>query len=173
MKKIIWLMCCLTALNSSVIIAKSNVGNTYGYIEKVMLLPDHISFDAKLDTGAATSSLNVRKIKIFKRHGEQWVAFDIYNNDSLVKHATYRLLKIISIKKRTSEIQSTKVDKRPLIEMQFCLGDEVSYIKVNLVDRQNFAYPFLLGREAMHKFNVTINPAKKYLNPLKCPAGNL
>jgi hypothetical protein len=147
----------------------THAATTNGYIEKVMLLPDHITLEAKLDTGAATSSLNVRNIKLFKKQNQTWVAFDIYNKTTRVKHATYPLLKMISIKNRASETTGASVDKRPLISMQVCLGHAASNIEVNLMDRKNFAYPFLLGRQAMHKFNVAINPGKKYLNPLNCP----
>lgn len=137
----------------------------HGYIEKVMLLPNHVILNAKLDTGAATSSLNVKDVKTFQKQGQTWVKFDIYNKTLLVKNASYPLLKMISIKQRAHEQTE---DKRPLIAMEFCLGNKKRLIQVNLMDRQDFDYPFLLGREAMRKFNIVVDPSKKYLNPLKC-----
>jgi hypothetical protein len=86
MKKII-LLCSLIFLNSTGALA----GTTNGYVEKVMLLPDKIVLNAKLDTGAATSSLNVKHIKYLQKNGQQWVAFDIYNKHILLKHDSYRL----------------------------------------------------------------------------------
>jgi hypothetical protein len=74
------------------------------------------------------------------------------------------------MKNRASESpDQQQEDKRPLIAMQICLGHQVNIIKVNLMDRQNFNYSFLFGREAMRQFKIVMDPSKKYLNPLKCP----
>jgi hypothetical protein len=163
MNNLVWFISLMLMSVSAV------AGNTNGYLEKVMLLPDNIVLDAKLDSGAATSSLNVKHVKIFKKNTQQWVAFDIYAKQKLLKHDAYPLLKMISIKNRASEnTGSYQEDKRPLIAMRICLGQQVKTVAVNLMDRQNFNYPFLFGRQAMRQFNILMNPSKKYLNPLKC-----
>ena len=139
-----------------------------GYVENVMLLPAHIILPAKLDTGAATSSLNVKHIQIFTHHALQYVTFDIYAHKKLFKHAVYPLVKIISIKNRASETSTGNSTKRPMINMSFCLGQQTKTIAVNLVNRDAFQYPFLLGRQAMRQFDLRIAPGKKYLTSLNC-----
>jgi hypothetical protein len=139
-----------------------------GYVEKVLLLPENIILPAKLDTGAATSSLNVKHIKVFTRHANQFVAFDIYAQKKLLKHTAYPLVKIISIKNRASETVAPNSAKRPLINMKVCLGQQKKTIAVNLVNRDAFEYPFLLGRQGMREFDLSIAPGKKYLTSLNC-----
>ena len=48
----------------------------FGLIEKVILQPDNLLMNAKMDTGALTSSLDARNIKKFSKNGRDWVRFD-------------------------------------------------------------------------------------------------
>lgn len=57
-----------TAVNSS---------HVYGWIETIRLQPDGVELEAKLDTGADTSSLDARNIELFSRDGEKWVRFRV------------------------------------------------------------------------------------------------
>jgi len=134
-----------------------------GYLERVMLLPERISLTAKLDTGADLSSLDAQHIRITEDEKQKRVEFDVYENRTLIKHLSYPLLKMIYIKNRSGEMATnSQVTERPMIEMDVCLGNKTAKIKVNLTDRTKFSYPFLLGREAMKKFNVLIDPTKKF-----------
>ncbi len=48
---------------------------TVGWIEKALIYPGGVPFDAKLDTGAATSSINAVDIEKFDQDGQEWVRF--------------------------------------------------------------------------------------------------
>ena len=139
-----------------------------GYIEKVMLLPGHIIFDTKLDTGADFSSLNALHIKVETKQQQKFVSFDVIDNKNSLQHLTYPLTKMITIKARHAEAENPAKMQRPMIEMKICFDNHVETVRVNLVDRENFAYPFLMGREALVKFNALVDPAHKYLYQLKC-----
>ena len=42
------------------------------------------------------------------------------------------------------------------------MGKTLRTIEVNLTDRSTFQYPFLLGSNALKKFNALIDPSLKY-----------
>ena len=50
---------------------------TVGWLESVTILPGSRVLDAKLDTGADTSSLDARGIQVLQKNGEDWVQFKI------------------------------------------------------------------------------------------------
>ncbi|MDR3477830.1 MAG: RimK/LysX family protein [Gammaproteobacteria bacterium] len=135
-----------------------------GYVEDILIMPDNILLSAKLDSGADTSSLNAQHIRISKRSGQDWVEFDVLDKNT-VHHLSYIVLKKVSIKNRSGEITNTaQAASRPLIAMDVCLGGRIEKIKVNLVDRSQFKYPFLLGREALAQYDVLIDPKSRYKN---------
>ncbi len=48
---------------------------TVGWVEKVQIHPGNLLVEARLDTGADTSSLHCDCITSFDRNGEKWVSF--------------------------------------------------------------------------------------------------
>lgn len=139
-----------------------------GYIERVMLLPDNIVLEAKLDTGADVSSLDAKNIHYYLFKNNKWIEFDIYNHKNFIAHEQYKLLRMTSIQKRSAEGSSLNADKRPVIKMKLCFENKVRDIEVNLVNRENFSYSFLFGREAMQQYDILIDPSQKYLNKIVC-----
>ena len=70
-----------------------------GAAETVRIYPGGIAFRARIDTGAATSSIDARKIKPFKRAGRRWVRFEIVGRRGQVvpmERAVVRVLRIIA-----------------------------------------------------------------------------
>ncbi|MDD2556992.1 MAG: RimK/LysX family protein [Desulfuromonas sp.] len=53
-----------------------------GAVEKVFISPPGIILPARIDTGAATSSIDARKIVTFERNGDPWVRFFILNPEN-------------------------------------------------------------------------------------------
>ncbi|MEZ9418055.1 RimK/LysX family protein, partial [Vibrio sp. 10N.286.49.E1] len=56
-----------------------------GGIEKVSIDSIKQSFDARVDTGATTSSLNAVDIKEFERNGKDWVRFHLADKAQAVE----------------------------------------------------------------------------------------
>ena len=103
---------------------------------------------AKMDTGALTASLSAKDIETFTRDGEEWVRFRLGTKDASNKVYEHKVARISKIKSRSDEEdegESTEVAKRPVVDLELCLGDVKRTVEVNLTDRSNFNYPLLIG----------------------------
>ena len=138
----------------------------YGRYEYLQLPELGQTLKAKMDTGAYTASLSARVIQNFKRDGEEWVRFRLAAtgaDDSVYEH---RVARISRIKNRADEGDedpaAADVSKRPVIDLQLCLGNQLRTVEVNLTDRSSFNYPLLIGAKALREFNAAVNPAKRF-----------
>ncbi len=115
-----------------------------GWIEKALIFPGALVFDAKLDTGAAVSSINAVDIDQFDRDGEAWVRFSAV--DKTGKKFTFerKLVGMAEIKRHKGPPQ-----KRPVVKLGICVGNHYAETDVNLIDRSRFQYPLLVGRSFM------------------------
>lgn len=144
--------------------------NIVGRVETGKLMDQNVTLSVKMDTGAQTSSLSAHDIKIFEKEGREWVSFVIDNTHVAMDHRfEYPLKRMVRIKKRQSEINSKEpYERRPVVEMAFCLGNEQHLIEINLNDRSNFIYPMLLGRSAMEQFAILIDPSASFTAKPTC-----
>ena len=120
---------------------------------------------AKMDTGALTASLSAKDIETFKRDGEDWVRFRLATKDASNKVYEHKIARISKIKSRSDEEdegESTEVAKRPVVDLELCLGDVKRTVEVNLTDRSNFNYPLLIGAKALREFDAAVNPARRF-----------
>ena len=160
MKAIVMLF---TLLSLPVLAAEPTLYGRYEYLQ----LPElGQTLKAKMDTGAYTASLSARDIQSFKRDGEDWVRFRLAAtgaDDSVYEH---RVARISKIKNRADEGDedpaAADVSKRPVIDLQLCLGNQLRTVEVNLTDRSSFNYPLLIGAKALREFNAAVNPAKRF-----------
>lgn len=138
----------------------------YGRYENIKVPEVGETFKAKMDTGAVTASLSAKDIELFKRDGEQWVRFRLATEGASNKVFEHKLARISKIKGRADEDDEdeggVEAAKRPVIELQMCLGKEQRTVEVNLVDRSHFNYPLLIGAKALREFDAAVNPARRY-----------
>jgi hypothetical protein len=129
---------------------------TVGLVEEVILLPWGVRIPARVDTGAATSSLDARDISIKGKT----VEFSLPQ-----KYGGLRISRPIVAWRtvRSAEAQ----DERPVIVLQFCLGSQVVRARVNLNDRSQVKYPLLVGRNALKK-NFVVDCMKERCAPPTC-----
>ncbi len=108
---------------------------TIGTVEDVILLPWRVKLPARIDTGAAKSSLDARELSVH----EDRVEFKLPQ-----KYGGMRLrLPIIDWRHvRTPE----GLERRPIVELEICLGSRRFRTLVNLTDRSMVKYPLILGR---------------------------
>lgn len=147
-------------------IAEAQEKMVFGVVERVLFLPENVKVSAKLDTGAKTSSLGVTDMKIVTEDHHKWVYFAV-NVKKMDKVYFKRKLEGYSkIKIRQSEKDAGLSTKdyitRPVVLMDIRLGDRQSLVSVNLANRQNFLYTFLLGRDAITQLGGVIDPAQHY-----------
>lgn len=140
--------------------------NVYGLNEKALLPELQLVLPAKLDTGAETASLSAKNIEIFKRDGSPWVRFQLaVDGKHEAKTLVRPLVRISHIKRRAGDMAPGETEaytQRPVIAMDVCMGDNLHNIEVNLTDRTSFEYPFLLGSEALKKFDALVDPSERF-----------
>jgi hypothetical protein len=127
-----------------------------GLVEDVILLPWGVKLPARIDTGAASSSLDARELK---------VEDDVADFKLPDPYGGLRLrLPVVGWKTiRTSESR----ERRPVIEMEICLGPKPFRIKANLNDRSMVKYPLIIGRSALRK-NFVVDCMKSNCLPPTC-----
>ena len=156
------ILALLSLLALPVMAAEPTLYGRYEYI-KVAELGE--TFKAKMDTGALTASLSAKDIELFQRDGDDWVRFRLATKDASNKVYEHKVSRISKIKGRSDgEEDDEAIDptKRPVVDLELCLGDEKRTVEVNLVDRSHFNYPLLIGAKALREFGAAVNPARRY-----------
>jgi len=128
---------------------------TIGWIESVEILPERLTLQAKIDTGADHSSIGVTHWQSFTNDGKEWIQFGVLGSDGRTRSFERPLERYTSIKRK-----STESIKRPVIKMWICIGKNKILSQVNLAKRNNFKYQMLIGRSLLNN-HFLINPATK------------
>jgi ribosomal protein S6--L-glutamate ligase len=118
------------------------------------------SIQARIDSGAKTSSIQSTNIKKFKKGKESWVSFDvnpIQDNLSIVVHCESKIVDVRIVKS-----SSGITDKRFVIMEKVQIGNNSFEIELTLANRDGMDFRMLLGREAM-KDRFIVDPSKHYL----------
>ncbi len=118
--------------------------NIIGAVEPIYILPMKSAFEARIDTGATTSSLDADDIREFERDGEKWVSFKIVNRRSGEEHHyEKRVVKSIRIKRIKEKEDRVKVS------MSVRFGGEEFTSEFTLAKRDDFEYQALIGRNIL------------------------
>jgi len=128
-----------------------------GTIEDVVLLPWGARLPARIDTGAAKSSLDARDLRV----QDDMVEFKLPQ-----KYGGLQLrLPIVNWKHvRTPE----GLERRPIVELEICLGSRRIRTEVNLTDRSMVKYPLILGRNIL-KEDYIVDVKRRKTAPPSCP----
>ena len=137
----------------------------YGRYEYIKLPEISETLQAKMDTGALTASLSAKNIETFTRDGEPWVRFQLATKGASDKVYEHKVARISKIKNRADEDDDKEEPasaKRPVVDLEMCLGSVKRTVEVNLTDRSSFNYPLLIGAKALREFGAAVNPARRY-----------
>ncbi|WP_449500922.1 ATP-dependent zinc protease family protein [Aeromonas rivuli] len=119
------------------------------------------AFQARVDTGATTSSISAQEITIFERNGKNWVRFFLSHQDlddkiqieaPLVRHV------------RVRQASADDLDRRPVVRLTVRIGDMTEKAEFTLKDRSDMTFPVLLGREFLKDIAV-VDVAREYIQP--------
>ena len=165
MKYFILFICCM-ALGAGSAVAQGK--KSYGLSER-FIIPAISSgpVEAKMDTGAETSSLGATNIELFKKDGGDWVRFTPQVKGA--KKVEMPIARHSRIKRRADGTGNTESIRRPVVMLEVCFDGKKHNIEVNLADRSRFAYPLLIGSNAMIGFGVLIDPALNNQASVSCP----
>jgi hypothetical protein len=130
---------------------------TIGLVENVVLMPWKIKIPARIDTGAAYTSLDARELKIQDNIAEFKLPWK-YGG------AKIRLPVIGWQSIRSAEAR----ERRPVVEMDLCIGSRFLRAKVNLNNRSLVRYPMIVGRNIL-KENFVVDCMQEHCAPPSCP----
>jgi hypothetical protein len=134
-----------------------------GWVESAMLVNLAIPLKAKLDTGAETSSLDAGIIKKFRKNGKRWVRFRINDRETGKEHIVVReRVRTVGIIQHDGSTQS-----RPVVMMKVCIAGQILKTEVSLIDRSEFNYPLLLGRNVLESFAL-VDSGSTFLSDPDC-----
>jgi len=147
--------------------AASGDPRVLGWLEGAYLQPWGVRVRAKLDTGALTSSMHAENIELFEKDNVQWVRFHFpfgkregYENGFEIERPLVREANI-------KEHVGTSVP-RYVIEIDICVSGETRPVEVSLVDRSNFNYPMILGRNALAG-RIHVDAGRSFIGDRTCP----
>lgn len=115
-----------------------------GAIEPVYILPMKSSFQARIDTGAKISAIDVDEYHYFERDGKKWVSFKIRNSQSGEIYTFEKPLKDMIIVRRIKENE-----RRPIIPLTVKFGGKTIKADFTLAKRDKFDYQALIGRNIL------------------------
>ena len=132
-----------------------------GASEWIYISPPGHHYQARIDSGAATSSLSAVNVVRFERNGKRWVRFWLQHDDEaepieieapLVRHVLIR------------QASSDEVDRRPVVSLTVNLGTALQQdTEFTLTDRSQMTYPILLGREFLRDVTL-IDVGRRFLH---------
>ncbi len=143
---------------------------TFGWLEWGYVEPVHARIKAKLDTGAKTSSIHADQVETFRRDEREWVRFRVPlasrdDGAGAPRDLFFERPVVCSVLIKEHDREPAR---RPVVEIDLCLGGVSFTTEVTLADRSRFNYPLLLGRVALAG-RAVIDPAQKYLATRRCP----
>lgn len=138
----------------------------FGWVERATVEPWGTTVKAKLDSGALTSSMDARDIELFEKDGEEWVRFRLEltddNTDELLSEELEKpLYRDLTVRGAGGRAE------RPVVLMEFCLGNTIYEEQVGLRDRSEMLYPLLLGRRTIEHLGL-LDVRETFLNAPNC-----
>ncbi|XWN38324.1 MAG: RimK/LysX family protein [Balneola sp.] len=138
-----------------------------GRLETVSLPSwDIENIEAKIDTGAFSSSLHCHNIEQFKKGEKSWVKFNLLDPE----HPSYdgRLISLPVLDHREVKSSNGQTELRVFIETKISLFDQDYPIELSLTNRSEMKFPILIGRKFLRKkFLVDVSKKNISLNKLK------
>ena len=134
-----------------------------GHVEDVRVVAGDVTFKARIDSGAETSSLDVGDVVAFQRDGKPWVRFTAVNDAG-------RSLTLERPIVRTADVRrsGTATQRRYVVVIGLCLGRVFADAEVNLADRAGMTYRMLIGRRFLAD-RFLIDVAAADLTTPECP----
>ena len=126
-----------------------------GEREWALVEPGNLILEARIDTGAETSSIHAEDIQLVEKDGKRWVRFNLFHPETGAKIPLERRLhRRILVKRKAGGPD----DRRYVVRMWVTLGDERVWLDVSLSDRDDFEFPLLIGRNMlMDNFSVDVS----------------
>lgn len=141
---------------------KKKKKETIGRLEIVDLPKwDIKEIEAKIDTGAYSSSLHCHNIKEYEKNGAKWVKFNLLDPE----HPSYneRLFSLPISDIREVKSSNGQTELRVFVKTKIIFFNKEHDIELSLTNRSEMKYPILVGRKFL-KTKFLVDVSKKYLS---------
>lgn len=132
-----------------------------GHIEWLWIEAINRVYEARVDTGATTSSISAQDITPFEKDGKRWVRFRLTPDDS---DDSFEIEAPLVRYVRIRQASSQTLDRRPVAALTVRLGKMTEIAEFTLTDRTQMNYPILLGREFLRDVAV-VDVARHHVQP--------
>lgn len=138
-----------------------------GEVEKFYLAGPGLIYDARIDSGAETSSIYAKNVQQFERDGNNWVRFDVPEpgEDGEKNEQWVTMEKEISRRVRIIQASTEDYERRAVVELQFAIGNHQQVAEFTLADRENLSYDVLIGRNILRDV-MLIDVGKEFATQL-------
>lgn len=126
--------------------------------EKVYLDPPGVTYTARVDSGAAGTSIHATNIVSFERDGEPWLRFDIENSDG----EPITLERQIERRVKVRQVELDELSRRYKVIMSLTIGSRTEQIEVSLNDRSDMEHPVLIGRNFLRN-NAIVDVSQEFI----------
>lgn len=132
-----------------------------GEVEYATVMPGNLRLEARMDSGATTSSMQATNIKSFERDGTRWVRFTTERNDGagVVSPLTLELPRARRVRIKG---EGDDYERRPVVAVDVQIGAVKQKIEVSLTDRANYQFALLIGRNFLRD-NAVVDVSRKYV----------
>lgn len=122
---------------------------------------DLYEINAKIDTGAYTSSLHCHHIERIEKEGKAYVRFNLLDPS----HDVYndKLFELPIYKSKTVKSSNGESEERFIVKTTIHLLGKKIKAELSLTDRSEMRYPVLIGRKLI-KGHFLVDVSKKYLS---------
>ncbi len=133
-----------------------------GYLEKVWLGDNAIAFEAKLDTGANTSSINAARSETFQRNNKTWVRINLTNRWNQSYQFEVPVKKTLRIRRA-----GARKTRRFVVDLKLCVGGRSAVTEFSLADRTGQSYQILVGRRFL-RGRLLVDSGKQFIVSKLC-----
>lgn len=139
-----------------------------GWVEKISFPEKNVVVKAKLDTGAATSSIHATNIEFFKKNKKRWVRFELVFKGVRDEAVTTIKMERPNIRRVKIKNHDGVYDLRGVVRLDFCFDGRLHEAEFTLTDRSEYIYPILLGREFLEEVAI-VDPSQLFRTLKSCP----
>ena len=133
-----------------------------GWLERAKLVPGEVILQAKLDTGADTSSLHATAIQHFIRDGRPWVSFNVVGGDGQSVRVERPVVRTAHVRSALGPGQA-----RPTVRFGICVANVYRVTEVTLADRTRVDVPLLVGRRFLEG-QLLVDSGQRELHEPNC-----
>jgi len=130
-----------------------------GMVEKVMVEPGELTLEARIDTGANTTSIGAEDLQILNEDGQEWALFSVEG-----KPIRAKVVRDVFIKQHGAPSQ-----RRPVVMLKITLSNVTQAVEATLTDRSNFKYKVLIGVNFLRDHFIVDVSRKHMKDPVPNP----